>query len=575
MTKYNKAIITKSDNDGCEIQFHTTEKKEILNCDDYQFLEKQMFFLKKREIEVNELKNIVLVLSENKIKSLNDKIRNVSSRDKKLLSIYSYVLFLPKIPLEAIETKNVFVDKEQKNAINISTFYNQNPETIIPAEPTEKQLDVITKNSVFNLTSRKWQNLEEWNKEYNSYITNNMPFKDSKEIPVITQEQAKEIYYKLHEHNINYRTKERYENEYLNNLTDKELDEHYKTQLNLLEEELKTIQQYRKVIKHILYENQNSKGLATPNILPRVIEGKTKDMSLFDLYKKTKQNDIKDLLIILQSVAPNIYNKLTDCRKEELEKYILENSQEIITYIDGARLTILEDRAFCALRFKAVEAFEQGLVVSPSSKITSKLSDIYKLSGVHYGNGYDTKQRRAIKGALTNPDGNLIKRIHIEYAQKHKDGKAILSTNLIKYIDWNDEKDQVTHEIDSMFFVNVPDQPLKGHWPDDIEGRIRFITKSFKNGFQNENAYRLHRYIASSLRKKTKKQEKNQEYNVSTLLEHSGLISDFNNRKKTLALSKLQEYLDKMYEHETLIKNKPIRVNSKSDKYGKYELERL
>ena len=243
--------------------------------------------------------------------------------------------------------------------------------------------------------------------------------------------------------------------------------------------------------------------------------------------------------------------------------------------LDGEKFNILKDKAFCSLRFKAVEAFERGLVVSPSAKITCKPSDIYKLSGVNYNNGYDTKQRLAIKDAITNQYGtnqygNLRKCIHIEYPQKHKDGNAILSTNFIKYLDWNDEKDSVIYEIDSIFFVNVPNEPTKKYWTDDIEGRNRFMS-SFKKGFQNENAYRLHKYLSSSLRKKNGIQE----YNVLTLLEHSGLITDFNNRKKTLALSKLQKYLEKMHEHETLIKNKPIRVNSKSDQYGKYELERV
>ena len=356
----------------------------------------------------------------------------------------------------------------------------------------------------------------------------------------------------------------------IHKLDDKKLEIHYENIITILNTEQNSIKEGLFVLKNIIYEAETSKGLATPNIFPRVVEGKTKDMNLYDLYK-TKQNDIKDLEIILQSVAPDIYNKLTNCRKEELENYILENSQEIISYIDGAKFNILEDRAFCSLRFKAVEAFEQGLVVSPSTKISCKPSDIYKLSGVHYNNGYDTKQRLAIKDAVTNQDGNLRKCIHIEYPQKHKDGNAILSTNFIKYVDWNDEKDRVIFEIDSIFFVNIPNEPTKKYWTDDIEGRNKYITQSFKKGFQNENAYRLHRYLASSLRTKNKTQE----YNVLTLLEHSGLITDFNNRKKTVALSKLQEYLDKMYEHNTLIKNKPIKVNSKSDKYGKYELERL
>lgn len=352
---------------------------------------------------------------------------------------------------------------------------------------------------------------------------------------------------------------------YINNLTNQELHKHYQDQINNLKLELKYIKKIIKVIKESS-DNISYGVLPTPNILPNVSKGRRKDISLSDLYKR--QNDLDDLLIILKAVAPDIYERLLKANKNVAD-YISENSQEIITYIDGAKLTILEDRAFCALRYLAVEAFEKGSVISPSVKITCKQSDIYKLSGLSYNNGYDTKQRRAIKDVITKPDGNLRKSIYIEYKQKHKDGNAILSTNFIKYVSWNDEKEQVIFEIDSVFFVNVPNEPLKSHWNDDIEGRNRYMTEGFNNGFQNENAYRLHRHLASSLR------GEELEFNVITLLEQSGLITYLNRGNKTLVLSKLQEYLDIMYEQKTLLKNKPIRISSKSDKYGKYKLTRI
>lgn len=534
------------------IEFDSKKMEFLYNKSNKKSLKEELLYLDSRQNILIKQKKIVQALLDNNINSLKE-IKNITSS----------------------EVRGFLLDKD--NFQNISSFLPKVPDTInvikttqlsisqIP-EPTQEILQKMSKSFGNKMLYYKWEQF--LNNQYK------VEPNDAK-LPDLSLDQAKDLYYKTYEISVLHQPlNKKLKSQYISNLTNQELYNHYQSEIAELNLELGYLRNIIKTLKENLDKIENSKLLATPNILPRIVEGKTKDMSLFDLYK-TKQNDIKDLLIILQSVAPDIYNKLADYRKEELESYILENSQEIITYIDGAKLTILEDRAFCSLRFCAVEDFEQGLVVSPSTKITRKLSDIYKLSGVHYDNGYDTKQRRAIKDAITNPDGNLIKRIHIEYSQIHKDGNAILSTNFIKYIDWNDEKDQVTYEIDSMFFVNVPDKPLKGHWSDDIEGRNRFITKSFKNGFQNICAYRLHRYIASSLRKKTKNQDKNQEYNVSTLLEHSGLITDFNRGSKTLALSKLQEYLDKMYEHETLIKNKPIRVNSKSDKYGKYKLERL
>jgi len=338
-------------------------------------------------------------------------------------------------------------------------------------------------------------------------------------------------------------------------------------ELNGLSEFLKILEIIKKDICETL-RNKN-KQLATPNILSRVVEGKTKDMSLLDLYN-TKQNDIEDLIIILQSIAPHIYNnKLADYSREKLENYILDNSQEIITYIDGAKLTILEDRAFCAIRYLAVKAFDEGLVESPDKKVTVKPSDIYKLSGVPYTKekGYHIEQKLVIKNTLTDLKGNLRKPIHIEYEQKHRDGKAILSTNFIKYLHWNDEKNQVLFEIDSMFFVNIPGQDSKDYWPDDVIGRVGYIS-TLDQGFKNERQYKLHKYLASCLRKKIS-------FNVMTLLEQSGLINDYKLGNKKSALTKLQSYLDGFYNYGTLIKNKPIKIPSKSDIEGKYELERI
>lgn len=355
---------------------------------------------------------------------------------------------------------------------------------------------------------------------------------------------------------------------YINNLTNQVLHKHYQDQINNLKLELKYIKKIIKVIKESS-DNINYGVLPTPNILPDISKGSRKDITLSDLYKR--QNDLDDLLIILKAVVPDIYERLLANKNVAVADYISENSHELITYIDGAKLSILEDRAFCALRYLAVMAFDKGLVISPSVKITCKQSDIYKLAGIRSteSKGYDTKQRRAIKDVITKPDGNLRKSIHIEYKQKHKDGNAILSTNFIKYVSWNDEKEQVIFEIDSVFFVNVPNEPLKPHWNDDIEGRNRYMTKGFDKGFQNENAYRLHRYLASSLR------GEELEFNVITLFEQSGLITYHNRGNTSLALAKLREYLEIMYEQKTLLKNKPIWISSKSDKYGKYKLTRI
>jgi ribosomal protein S8 len=118
-----------------------------------------------------------------------------------------------------------------------------------------------------------------------------------------------------------------------------------------------------------------------------------------------------------------------------------------------------------------------------------------------------------------------------------------------------------------MFFVNIPGQDSKDYWPDDVIGRVGYIS-TLDQGFKNERQYKLHKYLASCLRKKIS-------FNVMTLLEQSGLINDYKLGNKKSALTKLQSYLDGFYNYGTLIKNKPIKIPSKSDIEGKYELERI
>lgn len=334
---------------------------------------------------------------------------------------------------------------------------------------------------------------------------------------------------------------------------------------NELEYTQKAIRTFENIIKNV---EQNNKLLPTPRILTTLSQGKEQKIKLGTYYKRSKLA-IENLTLALRKFAPDIYNeKLTNCTQQELDDFILENSQEIITYVNGAYLNILEDRGFTALRYFAVKAFNEKLVESPDSEITVTPSDIYKLAGIRYtesSKGYDTKQRRAIKNAITNPEGNLRKPIHIEVPQNHKDGNAISSSNFITEINWRDEKKQVIFKIPSLFFANFENKP--DYYPDDVIGRNRLMN-SRDQGFKEEKLYRLHQYIASTLIDKLS-------FNVTTLLERSKLITYVNKGNITLALLKLQEYLDLMYEQKTLLKNKPVKTSSKTDKYGKYELERL
>jgi hypothetical protein len=532
MTKYNKAIITKSDSGNVtRFDFSKTDKQEIISSEDSRILKLEIARWNKQIKTLKEQIKITEIFFSQKIKSFED----ISSIDTNIQYFHALDI-LPKTPLKEV-----------------------NHLSIIP-EPTIEQLQVTRERLAF----RKFLPTPNDTKAWELLEKTEQPLYAQDDLNKITHEETLEEHYKLEKFKINQEVRNKYENDYVQNLSNQQLENHYQNLINYFKKELEYANEVVTVLSQII-KRSGLGHLQTPgNILPKVTQGTKKDVSLFNLYK-AKRNDIEDLKILLKNLAPEIYDKINHSGKS-LENYIIENSQEIISYIEGAKLTVLEDRIFCSIRAWAVNAYQQDIVDSPDRKVTVKQADIYKLCGVPYKQkGYDSKQKLAIKAAL-NHEGNLLKRIHIEYPQKHKDGNAILSTSFIKYLSWNDERDEVTCEVDSIFFV---DKNAK-FWTDDIEGRNRFMS-NFEKGHKNEGAYWLHKYLACALRKKNETME----YNVTTLLKACGLINDFNNGNKKRALNKLQKYLETMYEVGTLIKNKPVRVNSNSDEHGKYLLERL
>lgn len=387
--------------------------------------------------------------SDTELKSLNYYIKECKQKISFLTLVNKVATSLRQYSCKTIadakEKANLIYDEPiidhclpQLNKINVKI------DNSIIKNPTKEELSEYRQRLV------NYQHKLQKNKKNTIKIPSTITAYITSNIDTIHDEILTEYYL---DEQIRNNTRQLLNDEQLNNYYSDVLKEN-NTELNKYLEFLKVLETIKKDINEILKDK--TKLLPTPRMLPIVSQGKEKNISLGNYYTMAKRKlDIEDLTLALRKFAPNIYNeKLTKCTQQELEDFILDNSQEIITYIDGAKLTILEDRAFCALRYLAVEAVDKGLVTTPDSEVTVIPADIYKLTGIPYTkkNGYHTEQRLAIKDAITNNEGNLRKAIHIEVPQNHKDGYAISSTNFITRVNWNDEKNQVIYRIESLFF---------------------------------------------------------------------------------------------------------------------------
>lgn len=328
--------------------------------------------------------------------------------------------------------------------------------------------------------------------------------------------------------------------------------------------------EYVNLIIELLENLSIPRQLRTPGYtLPKSTSSITHKETLHSIYINKCKNDPNTLLSIVQKYAPNVYQSIRQScdsnnpTTKEIEKFIQENKEEVINYILGATLDITEDRAFSALRCTGTQQYDDKLISKLDDTIVTNQSKIYDLCGLKKGldGKYDYKQRMAIKRALTNPNSNLLKPIHIEIPQNHEDGNGVRNTRFILDIIW--QGDTIECKIPRIFLADVDEH----FWLDDIEGRNRLMA-TLPNGYQNKSGYSLHKYLCHKLRNTN-------EFNIMSLLKASELIYLIKHRKPKEALEKLQFLLDKMYEVKTLIKKKPVLVSSKSDQYGKYCLERI
>jgi hypothetical protein len=297
--------------------------------------------------------------------------------------------------------------------------------------------------------------------------------------------------------------------------------------------------------------------IQSPNHLYNGTKGLKQNKKLIDF--AVQSSDFVVMKLLFKNIAPEIYLELekeiaVEDQKNAIQSYVVQNSEEIIAYISGEKLKKTEDIIFSAFRALAIKAFQLQEVDSPDRKVIVKTSDFFRLCNLknRKEGGYDTNQKTKIK-ELLKQESNLLKPIFYE------NGKSFVVTSFIKYLYWNNDN-TITFEIDSMFFVNKEDG--LSFFCEDIEGRNR-LTSEMPN---SEAAYKLHKYFSYALKSPI------QEFNVTLLLQKSGLIESYNSKHQNRALNKLQQILDTMFKLNTIIKDKPIRIASASDNLGKYKI---
>jgi len=330
----------------------------------------------------------------------------------------------------------------------------------------------------------------------------------------------------------------------------------YRSDITKLEQNIYETSQLLIILKQQL-ETPRIFLIQSPNHLYNGTKGLKQNKKLIDF--AVQSSDFVVMKLLFKNIAPEIYLELekeiaVEDQKNAIQSYVIQNSEEIIAYISGEKLKKIEDIIFSAFRALAIKAFQLKEVDSPDRKITVKTSDFFRLCNLknRKGGGYDTNQKTKIK-ELLKQESNLLKPIFYE------NGKSFVVTSFIKYLYWNNDN-TITFEIDSMFFVNREDG--LSFFCEDIEGRNR-LTSEMPN---SEAAYKLHKYFSYALKSPT------QEFNVTLLLQKSGLIESYNSKHQNRALEDLQKILDTMFEVNTIIKDKPIRIASASDNLGKYKI---
>jgi hypothetical protein len=529
-------------------------------------LQKELSHLNKKVNTLKKQIQIVQFLSDNKIKFF-DEIKNASL--KKITQFPSVnkkdhfclnndnnfreaLIYLPYIPIS-----------------NIVKVNQQVPISNIP-EPTEQQLKKIIESFIHRSLYHKWD----------QFINNQYRVEpDDIEFPKLTIEQAKELYYKKQQISIEHpRATEEQQLEYVINLTDQELYNHYQNTIADINFELKSLQNLQKILKVCLREINTSqfKAIPTYNGFGNTMT-KSQHELIADLIRNNKSEEDKRILqeILVKHVMED--KDFTKEQKEEILQFI-ENSKsnKIIENCLMFPLTRDEKRVLRELRAEIYEQIQTGKITAsgitdPQTGVTEPEVYIAHISYdkffTLYGVSNDDKTTKHIKDILFGRSSKgLYKQIIVEH-------QPAITTQLILQIKEKKKKINLhKKEVDTGFTITMPSflfvgqdkENAKDYYNQEDAGHRRFMQSG--NMAQSDGAsniiYKLEMLCHSTLNNK-KKKNKVVDWDLDTIVNIAGYEKRYKEKPKEVK-ARIENILNKMIEAKYLIE-------SWQPKKGKYE----
>ncbi|WPY01744.1 hypothetical protein Trichorick_01662 (plasmid) [Candidatus Trichorickettsia mobilis] len=253
MTNSLKPIISKSESgEVIQINFKKTDDRTPISYEEQQLLEQQIKLWEQELSGFDKSLKIAKTLLNFKIKT-NEEIHNLQcEKSKKFLTSIDHIEilhFLPRNhdnPLE-IEIPYLKGNHSEAESIKHLQLLEQIAFDISISTPSEEQLNHIKEKIGFNNAQPNPDDTNGWilwDKAEAPYTLEEI----NKAVAQVSEEKAKIHYYEFELWKLNYDKRKKHEAEWLQNLTDEYLEQHYKNIIDSLVEQKNNVQKILKAI---------------------------------------------------------------------------------------------------------------------------------------------------------------------------------------------------------------------------------------------------------------------------------------------------------------------------------------
>lgn len=510
--------------------------KETVNS---SLLQKELSNLNKKVNTFKKQIQIVQFLSDNKIR-FSDEIKKASLNKKDHFCLnndnnfHEALIYLPYIPIS-----------------NIVKVNQQVPISDIP-EPTEQQLKKIIESFIHRSLYHKWD----------QFINNQYKVEPNDiEFPKLTIEQAKELYYKKQQIFIEHSgATEEEQLQYVINLTDQKLYNHYQNVISNLNLELKSIKNLQKILKECLdkINIRQFKAIPTYNGLGNTMT-KPQHELIADLIRKNKSEDDKRTLreILAKHVLED--KDFTNEQKKEILQFIEDNkSNKVIENCLMFPLTRDEKRVLRALREEIYEQIQTGRITTSGVTVYETYISYDKFFSLYGVSNDNHKATKPIKDILFGRSSKgLYKQIIVEHEPAITTQFILQATEEKKKINLH-KKDVGTGffiTMPSFLFVGEDKVGAKDYYNQEDEGHRRFIrTGRMAQSDAASNIICKLEMLCHSTINNNKKKEKVLKIDSETLVN----IARYQERYKkspTEVKSRIKDILDTLVKERYLVES--------------------